>query len=170
MFGLTFFACSHHMIGVLDHFARFGFLAALQIGVAQEVHGVGLIVRFGEVHFRGMRAGSVCGNVRSDRILPQAKAHEDMRRHVQGVGRIRGNGRVPAGSIEALRHEFRAIGRVNHVMRDSRMIGILLQQGLENRDGSFLVREHVGFVGVRKRNERKRIEGADLHVARGLSV
>jgi hypothetical protein len=41
------------VIGVRDPFLRFALLAVLQIGKTQEVHGVGLIVRLGCMHFRG---------------------------------------------------------------------------------------------------------------------
>ena len=125
MLGFPCFVCSNHMISVLDDFARYGFLTALQVGIAEEIHGMRLIVRFGEVHFSGVRAGSVCGNIRSDGILPKSKAHKDMRRHVQGMGRIRRDGRVPAGSVEALGRELRPIGRVNHVMCHTWMVRML---------------------------------------------
>src|SRR5258708_30079853 len=86
MFGSALFVCTDHMIGVLDDLACFGFLATLQVRITEEVHGMSLVVGFGEMHFRGMSAGGVRGNVRGDGILPQAETQEDMRRHVKGVG------------------------------------------------------------------------------------
>jgi hypothetical protein len=56
IFGPILLARPHDMVGMLDDFACFGFLPALKVGVAQEVHRVRLIVRFGQVHFRGMSA------------------------------------------------------------------------------------------------------------------
>src|SRR5260370_16700729 len=116
------------------------------------------ILIFGEMHLRGMSAGSVCGNVRGDGILPQAKPHKDVRWHVQGVCRVRRDGCIAAGSFKTLGCEFRAGGCVNQVMRDSRMIRILLQQGLENRDGLFLVRNHIRFVSAPKCTTTKSTE------------
>src|SRR5437879_5884948 len=63
MIGLNFITCPHDVVGVFDDFARFGFLTALEVGVAQEVHGMSLIVRFRLVHFRGMRASGIGGNI-----------------------------------------------------------------------------------------------------------
>jgi len=96
---------------------------------------VGLVVGFGEMHFRGMSAGSVCGNVGGDGILPETEAYENVRRHVQGVGGVRRDGGVAAGSVEALSSEFGAIGGVNHVMRYTRMVRMLLKQRFEDGDG-----------------------------------
>jgi len=56
IFGPILLARPNDMVRVVDDFASFGFLATLKIRVAQEVHGVGLIVRFGKMQFRGMSA------------------------------------------------------------------------------------------------------------------
>src|SRR6202047_1752217 len=116
------------MIGVLDEFARFGFLAALKIGVAQEVDGMGLVMEFHLVHFRGMSGGSRRGYIRSDGILPETETHEDMGRHVQGMGRVRRDGCIAAGGFEALGCEFGAIRGVYQIMSHARMIGMLLKE------------------------------------------
>ncbi len=168
--GFTLFACTNHVIRVLDDFAGFGFLATLKIGIPEEVHSVGLVVGFREMHFRSMSAGDVRGNVRGDGILPQAETHEDMRRHVQGVGRVRSDGRVAASSVEALGCEFGAIGGVNHVMRDTRMVWMLLKQRFENRDGLLTIGYFVVVVLFRQRHKRKGIEGTELDIVGILAV
>ena len=96
---------------------------------------MGLIVRFRLVHFRGVSAGGVCGNIRCDGILPQAETNKNMRRHMQGVGGVRCDRCIAAGSIEALRREFGAIGGVNHVVCNAGMVRMLLKQRFEDRDG-----------------------------------
>ena len=123
------------MVGVFDDFARFGFLAALEVGVAQEVHGMGLIVRFRLVHFRGMRASGIGGNIRGDGILPQAEAHKDMRRHVQGVSGVRRDGRITAGSVKALGCEFGTIRGMDQVVRNTGVVRMLSKQPFEEGDG-----------------------------------
>ena len=147
---LPLFGGPHDVSGVLNHFARFGFLAALKIGVAQEIHSVGLIVRFREVHFHGVRTGGIRRNVRRDGILPQAAPHKNVRRHVQGMGRIGSDRSVAPGGFEPLRGQLGAVGCVNQVMRDAGMIGKLLKERVENGDGFFQVnhRVHV-FLGQR---------------------
>jgi len=115
-----FFGCADNVAGVLNHFTGFGFLAALEIGVAEEVHGMRLVVGFGGVHFRGVSAGSVGGNIRGDGILPQTEADEDVGRHVYGVGGVRRDGRIAAVGFEALGREFGAVCGVNQIVRDGR--------------------------------------------------
>src|SRR6266853_5655719 len=109
LIGFAFITCADDVAGVLDHFPGFGFLTALEIGVAEEVHGVSLVMGFSEVHLRGVSAGRVSGNIRGDGILPQAKADEDVRGHVYGVGGVRGDGGVTAGGFESLSREFGTI-------------------------------------------------------------
>ena len=54
---------------------------------------------------------------------------------MQGVRGVRRDSGVATGGFEALRREFGAIGRVNHVVRDTWMVRVLLKQRSENRDG-----------------------------------
>ena len=122
MVGFIFITRPDDVIGVLDEFACLSFLAALKIGVAQEIHSVGLIVRFREVHFRGVRTGGIRRNVRRDGILPQAAPHKNVRRHVQGMGRIGSDRSVAAGGFEPLRSQLGTVGGMNQVMRDSGMM------------------------------------------------
>src|SRR4029077_11768471 len=105
-------------------------------------------MRFREVQFCGTRRGRACGKIRSDRILPEAEAHEDMRWHVQSMGGIRRKRGVAAGGLHALRPGRGAMRSMYHVMRDSGMIGILLQQRLKNRDGLFLERKRMWLVCI----------------------
>src|SRR6266513_3460394 len=135
--GFIFITRPDDVIGVLDEFACLSFLAALKIGVAQEVDGMGLVMKFRLVHFRGMSSGSRRGNIRSDGILPETEAHEDVGRHVQGVRRVRCDGRVAAGGFEALRCEFGTIGGGYPIMSHAWMIGMLLEERIKNGN-SFL--------------------------------
>ena len=91
------------MTGVLDDFARLGFLSVLQIRVAEEVHGVRLVMRFRHVHFGGVRSGIAGRYVGVDGILPEPQANENVRRHVQRVGRLRRNRGVAARGFQSLR-------------------------------------------------------------------
>src|SRR5437667_11717054 len=110
------------MLGVLDDFTGFGFLAALQVRITEEVHSMRLVVGFGEMHFRGMSARGVCGNIRSDGILPESEANKDMRRHVYGVGGVRCDGGVAAGGFETLSRKFGTIRGMDHVVGNARMV------------------------------------------------
>src|SRR6266436_7809605 len=125
MIGFIFITRPNDVIAVLDEFARFGLLAALQIRIAQEVDGMGLVVELGHVPFRGVSGGSRRGNIRSDGILPETEAHEDVRRHVQGVGGVWRNGRIPAGGLKALGCEFGTIGGMYQIMSHARMVAML---------------------------------------------
>jgi hypothetical protein len=53
VFGLVFSTRTYNVVSMINHLARFGFLSALQIGIAQKIHGVRLVVRLRRVHFRG---------------------------------------------------------------------------------------------------------------------
>src|SRR5258706_1735563 len=93
-----------------------------------------------------------------------------MRWHVQSVGRIWGDGGVTAGGVEALGGEFRTIRGVNHVMRDSRMVRVLLQERLEEGDGLLAVGCFVVVVLIRQRYQRPSIAKAEVDVSRVLMV
>src|SRR5947207_6830202 len=93
---------------------------------------MGLVMKFRLVHFRGMSGGSRRGNIRSDGILPETAAHEDVGRHVQGVRRVRCDGCIAAGGFEALGCEFGAIGGMDQIMSHARMAGMLLKRSEEH--------------------------------------
>src|SRR5229473_7758051 len=131
---------------------------------------MGLVVGFREMHFRSMSARGVCSNVRDDGILPQAEAHENVGRHMNGVGGVRGDGGVAAGRVEALSSEFGAIRGVNHVMRYTRMVRMLLKQRFEDGDGLLAVGYFVVVILFRQRHERKGVEGTELDVSRILAI
>src|SRR5229473_7122595 len=131
---------------------------------------MGLVVGFRQMHFRGMSAGGVCSNVRGDGILPETEAYENMGRHVNGVSGVRGDGGVAAGSVEALSSEFGAIRGVNHVMRYTRMVRMLLKQRFEDGDGLLAVGYFVVVILFRQRHERKGVEGTELDVSRILAI
>src|SRR6202521_2043023 len=84
-----------------------------------------------------MSGGSNRGDIRSDGILPETETYEDVGRHVQGMGRVRCDGRIAAGGFEALGCEFGAIGGMYQIMSHARMGGMLLEQGVKNGN-SFL--------------------------------
>src|SRR5260370_42528853 len=110
MIGFIFITRPNDVIAVLDEFARFGLLAALQIRIAQEVDGMGLGVELGHVPFRGVSGGSRRGDIRSDGILPETEAHEDVRRQGQWVGGVWRNGRRTAEVARAPGGGYRAGG------------------------------------------------------------
>src|SRR5260370_19334539 len=110
---------------------------------------------FREMLFRGMSAGSVCGNVGGDGILPETEAYENMGRHVNGVGGVRGDGGVAAGSVEAPGWGVGAVGGVNYVIRKTMLVRIFLQQRRENTDGLFFGRQPVWVVRVEEGEQRK---------------
>jgi len=53
VFHLVFITRTHNVVSMINHLTRFAFLSALQIGIAQKIHGVRLVVRLHSVHFRG---------------------------------------------------------------------------------------------------------------------
>src|SRR5687768_2147652 len=68
-----------------------------------------------------------------DRLAPQADAGERVRRHVK---RVRGGwsyGCVALGSPRGFRCERGIVVRVNDVMRQTRVLGLLLPEPLEQR-------------------------------------
>jgi len=87
----------------------------------------------------------------------------------QGVGGVRCDGRITAGRFEALGCEFGAIGGVNHIVRNARVVRMLLQQGIKNGNGFLQIFSGI-HVFICERNKRERIECADFHIARRLGV
>src|SRR5713226_4078076 len=81
--------------------------------------------------FRG--GGQLCGlDVGADGFVPRADAREKMRRHVIGMGGGRRDFGVHARGAEALLGEHRIVVAMNDVMRDSGMVRLFLEDGLEN--------------------------------------
>lgn len=78
-----------HFSKLVENLARIVVLAELQVGVDEIVHGVEL---FADVV---LIAGGLCGGeVGGDGVLPEAEAGKDVRGHVQGMRRGRGDARV----------------------------------------------------------------------------
>ena len=104
-----------------------------------------------------------------DRLLPHAEADENVRRHVQGVGRRRRNLRIGVRRVQSERRETRVIEAVNQVMRDPGMIGMLVEQPVEDRRRLLLI--GVGLVGRDRhpvRDELESIEDRRLVIVRKL--
>ena len=97
----------------------------------------------------GRRGG---GQVRIDRILPQAQPRENVRRHVQGVRRRgRDPGITPRGRKRQNR-QLRRIVAVDHVVRDARMVRLLRQNAIQDLGRLFLV--GVILIGGGRRTDQ----------------
>ena len=88
------------------------------------------------------------GDVGRNGFLPQTQAHEDVRRHVQRVRRIRRDFRVRAGGVEALRGKFRGVGGVDQVMGRAWIIRRLAAKRFEDGDGRFAIGLRVNLLLV----------------------
>ena len=91
--------------------------------------------------------------VRGDRILPEPEPREDVRGHVEGVRRVRGDPGVGAGRGEGIGGKLRIVERVDHVMRDAGMLRLEGQEGVQDRGRLLLVRE--ARVARRRRAEQR---------------
>src|ERR1051325_8163519 len=96
--------------------------------VDQVVHRVQLVLPF-LACLRGARRG----RVRGDRFLPMADSREDMRRHMEGMRRSRGDFGVALGGIESLLGDGRVVVEMDQVMSDAGMPRLPLEDRLEER-------------------------------------
>ena len=131
---------SRDALSFLDDQARFSVTGELHVRVHHVVHGVQpgarLVGRFGR---RGRTP------VGSDRFLPCPDAREDVRRHVQRVGRRRRDLGIALCRRQALLGNRGVVVAVNEIVRHAGMLGVLHDLGLEDL-GSFQGRRK-GFVG-----------------------
>ena len=118
-----------------------------------------------------MRAGDVPaggvgrGEVGFDRFLPEPEPREDVRRHVERVSRGGGDLRVGPRRGQGEGGERGIVEGVDQVVRDARMLRLLLQQAVQDFRGLLLVR--VGGVGGRRRGEQGQgVEDQGLMVVR----
>ena len=148
---------------------RLAVTAELEIAVHHVVVGVQALVRAetglrparGQ-RFRGGLGGRAIG---VDGLLPAPHAREDVRRHVQRVGRRRGDAGVALRGGQALGRDRREVVAVDQVVGHPRMIGLLGEGLLEDAGGLELV--GVGLVvGVERDVERERVEDGGLAVGR----
>src|SRR5713101_5664757 len=86
---------------------------------------------------------------------------------MQGVRGVRCDGRVTAGGVKALGREFGAIGSVNHVVRNTRMVRMLLKQGIKYGNSFLEICSSVDLF-LRERHQGERIEGTEFHIVRRL--
>ena len=131
----------------------------LQVRVLQVVEGVHLVER-GRT---GMSPGHELprrgrgGEVRRDGLRPQAEAREDVRRHVEGVGRGGRDLRVGACRGKRVRRERGVVERVDDVVRDPWMVGVPGQEAVEHPRRLLLARER----GVTRRRRGQEGEGVE---------
>ena len=86
------------------------------------------------------------GLVRCNRIVPKAQTRKNMRRHVQGVRRCRGNLRISPRRRQPSRRKLSAVIGMNQVMRGTRMLGLTAIDRLQDLCCQFL----VGVRSVRR--------------------
>jgi len=156
---------------VHDDLLGFGLLAALQIGVIQEVHCVSLIVGFGLMGFGGARSSGLRRDVGGDGVLPHAEANENVRRHMDGMRRVGRDGGVTAGGGEALWREALLVRGVDDVVRNAGMARVLFEKRIEDGDGFLAELQSLdGVLFVSQRDEGERVKGADFDVTRKVGV
>ncbi len=113
------------MVGVAD----------LQVRVFEVVVGVNgveaLRARVALLHQLPSRLRGL--DVGGDRLLPEAEPREDVRRHVEGVRRIRRDFRVGARCREGLGRELGIVEGVDHVVGHAGVVGLGDQQAVQDR-------------------------------------
>ena len=110
----------------------------------------------------------VRGAVAFDHLRPQAETREDVRRHVQRMRHRGGNGGVGARIGQAFLGQFGIVVGVDQVVRHAGVVGIFLEQRLENGGRLELVGE--GLVGGRGRDvEREGVEDPRFVILRILA-
>ena len=105
--------------------------------------------------------------VRGDRILPEPEPREDVRGHVEGVRRVRGDPGVGAGRREGLGGKLRIVERVDHVVRDAGMLRLERQEAVQDRGRLLLVRE-ARVARRRRAEQRQGVEDPGFVVVRQL--
>ena len=98
-----------------------------------------LIMRFGLMHFCSVRCRRRRRDVRCDRFLPQPEARKNVRGHMQSVGRIRRDLGVGASGGQPFARKLRFVRGVNQVVCYARIVGMLLEERLENGNRSFAI-------------------------------
>ena len=109
--------------------ARLVVAALLQIGVEQPVQAV-------EIGLRPIRRGLPRGLVRGGGLRPHPELQEDVRRHVQRVGRRRRDLGVAPRGRQSQDGVVRVVERVEDVVRRARMVGFLAVDLLGDRGGA----------------------------------
>jgi len=105
--------------------------------------------------------------VRLDRLRPHAEAREDVRWHVQRVRRGRRDLRVGARRGQRQLRELGIVERVDHVVRDARMVGFEREQPVEDLRRLLLAR--IGLVRrIRGCQQSEGMKACDLQVFRKL--
>ena len=131
----------HHL---LDDLARVLIVAELEVRVHHVVDGVirlvGLVALASNLHRALVGAG---------RFLPGAHAREDVRGHVQRMGRVGSDARVAPCGHQPLRRDGRRVVAVDQVVRDTGVVRVLLELPFE--DGRSLEIRRIRLVGLRLR-------------------
>ena len=94
--------------------------------------------------------------VRVDRLLPEPEPREDVRRHVERVGRGGRDLRVGARRRQRLGGERRIVEGVDHVVRDARMIRLERKQFVQELRGALLLGVGRIVLGRRRPGSRAR--------------
>ena len=128
-----------------------------------------LVAFAGHVHLGALPGGRDGREVGVDRFLPQAQADEDVRRHVERVRRGRRDLRVAARGVETHRGKLGLVAAVNQVMRDARLIGVLREQLVQDRNRLLPIVERR-VVGRLAGEQRQRVERGGLGVVRVVAI
>src|SRR5437773_1796542 len=97
--------------------------------------------------------------VRHDVLVPQAQPSEDVRRHVLCVRHGRSDLGVAARGVQAEMRKLRHVVRVDQVVGEPRMLGLRLEERLEDRVSALLKRKRrVRSVRLTEGDERQRVE------------
>ena len=120
------------LLGLVHHLLGRFILAGLQVGIKKKVHGMQFVST--HIHRTRLLRNGHRFQVRLDILLPQSEPGENVRRHVDRVGRRRRNLRIGAGGIQSRRRHLRRITGMNNVVRQAGMIRVLLEQRDKHRD------------------------------------
>src|SRR5689334_15477273 len=78
-------------------------------------------------------------SVGCDGVIPESESGKNMRRHVQGMWCRRSDLRIRACCREPLLRQLRAVGGVDHVVREAGMLRMRAIQRFENRQRFLLI-------------------------------
>ncbi len=124
------------------------------------------LLALGAVHGRLPR-----GFVGRDRVLPHSRREKDVRRHVQGVHRRRGDRRIHARRAHPEGRVHRVVVAVDQVVRGARMLRVPREDVLDHRRGPDVRRDVPAvFAGPQNRQpvERGRVEVVRIALVQAL--
>jgi hypothetical protein len=113
---------------------------------------------------RGSDGAELGGNV----LRPQAQPRIDVPRHVECMRARRRDLAIVVGGGQPVWGHPRVVARVDDVVHHAGMIGILCEERRQHRH-RLVLRRKARVVTPLGRKQRKRVEGAGIHIVRIVS-